>query len=236
MFANSPIVGGQDSGWASYRGYVWMHTDPRRTGVPDAAEGFTFEAWTDYLLDAPMMFTHAGGVWRPARGLTFRSWMADGIDGIRPTWEDWELHMTSVFPEVRVKRTIEVRGADCVSLDLAAGLFAMFKGLFYCKRALEDGTELALRFASHGTKRDRFEVACRDGLRGEVGGRRLAEWAEELLALTDSGLSRCAPHERAWLAPLAAQVATGESPAHALLASWREDPGSERLITLARYH
>ena len=115
-FANSPIVEGRPTGFDSWRGHVWTRTDPARTGFPAAAWTFTFERWVDYLLDVPMMFTKIGGHWADANGRTFRDWLDHGIDGVYPTRADWDLHLTSVFPEVRVKRTIEVRGADCVPL------------------------------------------------------------------------------------------------------------------------
>ena len=87
--------------------------------MPDAAESYSFARWVDYLLDAPMMFYKRDDAWLPANGRPFRDWMENGHEGRFPTWEDWDLHLTSVFPEVRVKHAIEVRGADCVPADLA---------------------------------------------------------------------------------------------------------------------
>lgn len=233
MFANSPLVQGADSGFMSYRGHVWTQVDPRRTGFPDAAEQFSFERWVDYLLDVPMMFhKDADGRWMPAHGRTFADWLAsDSPPGVR----EWDLHLTSVFPEVRVKRTIEVRGADCVPLPLAMGFVALFKGLFYCDRGLDQGTELARALASHGSKDERFEVACRDGLQGRIGGRLLADWAAELVDLADQALERCAPADRPWLAPLRAQVDRGESPARTFLRAWRQDPTMATLLRHASF-
>ncbi len=230
MFANSPWVEGRPSGFMSFRGHVWTQTDPSRTGLPDAAEQFTFERWVDYLLQVPMMFKKdASGAWQFARGQTFAEWMADPGDA-PPDQAAWDLHLTSVFPEVRVKHTIEVRGADCVPLPLAMSFVSLFKGLFYCELALEQATALAERFASHGTKAERFDIACRDGLEGSLGGRRLADWAEELLDLADAALRRCAPDDRPWLRPLMAQVETGESPARTLLRHLGDAPDPEKLV------
>ncbi|HMV69860.1 MAG TPA: glutamate-cysteine ligase family protein, partial [Myxococcota bacterium] len=92
MFANSPLTEGELNGWRTFRGYIWTQTDPARTGFPEAATSFSFERWVDYLLDTPMMFTRADGVWRAAEGLTFRRWMSHGdADGRRPSWSDWDL-------------------------------------------------------------------------------------------------------------------------------------------------
>jgi glutamate--cysteine ligase len=229
MFANSPISEGRPNGFASYRGHIWTRTDPVRTGFPDAAATFSFERWVDWLLDVPMMFLKHQGKWVRANGKTFRMWMADRDHP--PTPEDWDLHLTSVFPEIRVKKTIEVRGADCVPIPLAMSFVALFHGLFYTPTALEQATALAAELASHGTRADRFAAACRDGLKGEIGGRRLSVWAERLLTIAE----RMFPAEDlAWLAPLQAQVARGESPAHTLMAAWSREPTVPALLRLAR--
>lgn len=234
MFANSPYRQGELNGFMSYRGHIWTQTDPARTGLPDAAESFSFEGWLDYLLDVPMMFKKdAAGEWLHARGQTFRQWL-DATDQPAPTQADWDLHLTSVFPEVRVKHTIEVRGADCVPLPLAMSFVSLFKGLFYCEIALEGATELAARFVSHGTRDERFAVACRAGLEGEVGGRRLAAWAEELLDLSDAALQRCAPEDRPWLRPLVKQVETGVSPARTLVEVLGATPDIGELLAETR--
>jgi len=235
MFANSALVAGKPSGFASWRGHVWTRTDPDRTGFPPAALDFSFARWVDYLLDVPMMFTKIGGRWHDAGGRTFRSWMDHGIDGCFPTFADWDLHLTSVFPEVRIKRQIEVRGADCVPIPLAAAFVALFKGLFYCPIALREATELAERLAACGSQAERFDVACRDGLRGEVGGRTLASWAEELLQIGVGGMNRCDPDDLPWLEPLIEQVQTGQSPSDAILRAWEEDPDPAAFLEAVAY-
>jgi len=228
MFAASPYREGRPSGFMSYRGHIWTQTDPARAGLPDAAASFTFDRWLDYLLQVPMMFRRDDeGGWRHAHGQTFAEWMASD-DG--PDEDDWELHLTSVFPEVRVKRTIEVRGADCVPLPLAMSFVALFKGLFYCQLAQEQAIGLAERFIDHGTREERFDIACRDGLHGVVGGRPLAAWADELLDLADQALGRCAPGDRRWLRPLIAQVERGETFARTLLRELGDEPSVEALL------
>lgn len=229
-FANSPYRDGRPSGFVSWRGQIWTRTDPSRTGFPLAAGAFSWERWVDWLLSVPMMFKKdRERRWQFAHGQTFAEWLAMP-PADRPTWEDWELHLTSVFPEVRVKRTIEVRGADCVPLPLAMGFTALWKGLFYDDRALDLATGVALRFASHGTSADRFDVACRRGLAGELGGRSLADWAAEVVALAAEGLARSCPDDARWLGPLQRQIASGESPGATLLARLGENPSPLALV------
>lgn len=235
MFANSPLAEGRPSGFASYRGFIWTQTDPARTGFPFAAEHFTYENWVDYLLDVPMMFQVVGKEWRHARGRTFRDWMANGDAGTWPDQAAWDMHVTSVFPEVRVKQTIEVRGADCVPLPLAAAFCALFEGLFYDPRALRQATAVAERFAAFGTKEARFLTAVRHGLRGTVGGRTLADWAGDLVDAAQDGLSRWRPADAGWLAPLAANVEAGLTPGDQLMAELAGDFSPARVVAAARY-
>ncbi len=236
MFANSPVSQGKPNGWQSFRGHVWTRTDPLRAGFPDAARSFSFAKWVDYLLDVPMMFLYDDEHgWRPARGASFRRWMDEGIDGKYPDSADWELHLTSVFPEVRVKRFIEIRGADCVAHPLAIAFGAYFESILYDDRARDAAFAIGEEFASHGTTAERFDVACRSGLGGVVGGRSLASWASALVDAADQGLSRWRPNDRALMKPLVDQVASGESPAAEVLRSLARDPSPVAFAAAHRY-
>lgn len=223
LFANSPWSEGGASGFMSWRGHIWTRTDPSRTGIP-TDRGFTYEAWIDYLLDVPMMFIKRGGRYISGRGASFRTWMEKGLDGDFPDWDDWELHMTSVFPEVRVKRQIEVRGADCVGPALAGAFIAMWEGLFYCNATLQDALVLADAFAAGGTKEERFDQACRFGLKGTISGRPIVDWARDVVSLAGRALDSCAPADRALLTPIEEQVERGVSPARELIARFGENP------------
>lgn len=236
LFANSPLYAGEDTGFVSYRGHIWTRTDPERTGFPPGLrDDYSHERWVNYLLDVPMMFYKVGTTWNPANGRSFRNFMEQGIDGHRPTWEDWELHMTSVFPEVRIKRTIEVRGADCVPVDLAVGFCALFAGLFYSGGALDQGLALAAELTASGSRDERFHLACRDGLRAQVGGRSLGEWARELVEIARSGLRVYEPASRHLLDPVEAVAASGRSPGDALRENWLSNPSPEALIRYLQY-
>jgi len=236
LFANSPLSENKPTGYLSTRGHVWTRTDPDRTGFPPGLRSdYGHERWVDYLLDVPMMFYKRGKSWVPARGATFREYMTTGLDGHFPGWSDWDLHQTSVFPEVRIKRTIEVRGADCVSADLAMAFCALFTGLLYCPDALDAGLALVDDIERHGTRDTRLAAACRDGLGGAVDGARLGDWAKALGAIANEGLTHCMPNDRAMLDPLLERIENGRSPAVDVLEAWERDPSPEAVIQAVAY-
>lgn len=236
IFSNSPLYKNQPTGFLSYRGHIWTRTDPDRTGFPPGLRAdYSHARWLDYLLDVPMMFYQREGQWLAAEGRSFRTFMERGFEGHFPSMDDWDLHMTSVFPEVRIKRTIEVRGADCVDSELAVAFCALFAGLLYSESALNDGLELVSELERHGTHADRFASACKDGLGGALGGRPTAEWAQELVRIAKSGLADWNADDVPWLAPLEVRVAAGRSPAVDLLEAWERDPRPESVIEAIAY-
>jgi glutamate--cysteine ligase len=208
VWENSPFVAGQPSGWASYRGRIWQGMDPDRSGWLGSllAAGFTFRRWIDYLLDVPMLFHLTGGAYHPAGGRTFRQFLAHGIDGRFPTGFDWELHVTTVFPEVRLKQFLEVRGADATPPDLALAVPAFWKGLLYDPDALAAAERVATHFPP-GSLSAIAGVVHRRGLTAEVNGRPLTGWCRELATISADGLRRQAerdgtPDERPYLDPV----------------------------------
>jgi glutamate--cysteine ligase len=236
IFANSPLLENRPTGFKTYRGHIWTRTDPDRTGFPPGLRAdFSFERWVDYLLKTPMLFLKTDLGWRDAGGASFGTWLEEGIDGSFPTWEDWELHQTSVFPEVRIKRTIEVRGADCVDPDMALAFCALFTGLLYCRAALDEALQLVSEIETHGSREDRFDTACRDGLAGTIGGRALADWASDLGDIADRGIANCLPEDRAKIEPLLSRIEDGRSPADDLLDAWHKDPSPEAIIAAVKY-
>jgi len=236
IFANSPLLENKPTGFKTYRGHVWTRTDPDRTGFPPGLRAdFSFERWVDYLLDTPMLFRWDADQWHHAGGVHFRQFLEQGINGTFPTWEDWDLHQTSVFPEVRVKRTIEVRGADCVGHELALSFCALFTGLLYCSNALDEGLELVKELETHGTHAERFDIACRGGLAGQVGTRKLADWASDLGDIADRGIRACLPADRDKIDPLLSAIERGRSPADDLLDAWERDPTPSAVIAAVAY-
>lgn len=236
IFANSPLAEGRDTGYASYRGHIWTRTDPARTGFPpQVAAGYSHRGWIEYLLDVPMMFYRPGGTWAPAHGVTFRQWMDHGIDGFFPTAKDWALHLTSVFPEVRVKRTLEIRGADAVGLDLAIGFCALWKGLLYSPSALGAALELTARFTAGDEPHEvRHAESARNGLAGTMNGRATAEWGRELGEIARLGLAELGEDQR-WLDPVLELLASGRSPAEAVREAWARDPRPENVLRTLAY-
>jgi len=236
IFSNSPLSQNRPNGFKSFRGHIWTRTDPARCGFPPGLrDTYTHEKWVDYLLDVPMMFYCKDDIFLPAHGRSFRSFMEQGIDGHFPNATDWALHQTSVFPEVRIKHTIEVRGADCVNHNLALAFCAIFTGLLYCDTALDEGLSLVKDVERFGTHAERFDIACRDGLGGTVGGRTLGDWASDLGEIAERGLRACLPKDEHLLTPLLEQIESGRSPAQDLLDAWARDPSPESVIRAAAY-
>lgn len=236
LFANSPLLENKLTGFKTYRGHIWTRTDPERTGFPPGLRNdYSHERWVDYLLDAPMMFRLLDGDWVPAHGTPFRVFLEQGIDGHFPTTEDWDLHQTSVFPEVRIKRTIEIRGADCVDHEMALAFCALFTGMLYCNIALDEGLQLVAELEQHGTHAGRFDAACRGGLEAEVGGRLLADWASDLGEIAERGLKACLPNDLDKITPLLERIEAGRSPADDILDAYNSDPSPENIIRAVAY-
>lgn len=129
IFANSPFSGGKPNGYLSYRAHIWDKTDPDRCGFLPFIfdEGFGFEQWTDYLLDVPMYFIFRDSSYLPTNGMTFREFI-NGKHSLKPIMDDWEIYVSTVFPDVRLKQFIEMRGADANCASLIAALSALWVG------------------------------------------------------------------------------------------------------------
>jgi len=234
LLANSPLARGQANESLSYRTRCWQQTDPDRTGLLTLLRDgkYSFEAYLRWALAVPMMFMYREGQLVQANGLTFGQWMEEGADGCWPAMSDFELHLTSLFPEVRLKKYIELRGADNGSLGQIMATAALWKGLLYDRFALGDARELEgeLRAGQKSSDESLLDIALRDGLKGEFSGRSLQLWAAELVDIAAEGLmhqSPDGPAELAYLAPLQELVDTGLCPAESVLNRWGEhkDPG-----------
>lgn len=230
LFANSPFVEGKAVGFKSYRSQVWTDTDPDRCGMlPFVFEdGMGFERWVDHLLDVPMYFVRREGKYIDASGQSFRDFM-DGklpaLMGEKPTLEDWADHMTTLFPEVRLKTFLEMRGADGGPWNRLCALPALWVGLLYDSDAQQAATDLVKDWTL-----DEMDLlrrrAPRDGLTAEFRGKSLRLWAKEMVDIASVGLKNRAAldgsgnSEQGFLASLIETVETGRTPADDLMAAY----------------
>ena len=233
MYAASPISEGRPNGHKSYRAAVWLETDEDRSGLlPFVFEpGFDFPRYVEWALDVPMFFVVRGGVYHPAAGMTFRRFLADGWQGERATCADWVVHLSTLFPEVRLKRYIEVRGADSPPLPFAAALGALWRGLLDDREARAAAWALVAPWPYAERDRLRREVPV-GGLAVRVAGRSLAELARDLVAIARDGLSRLTEGaaDQPLLDPLAEYAAAGRSPADDMLDDFRATGGDPRKL------
>ena len=209
LFANSSRVDGRDSGYRSYRQAIWKETDPDRTGLPAVVfePGFGLAKWIDFICDVPSMFQRRGRGLVPAGGVPFRR-MMERASCEAPRLEDWELHLSSVFTEVRSYTYIEVRSADLLPDDLSFAVPSFWTGLLYNEDNLSAALELGAGIDDHTAWRRAMDSAAKNGLDGEIGGRPLREQAVRLLKLIHTayrnGTVRCAGDGNTALAALAA--------------------------------
>jgi glutamate--cysteine ligase len=242
MFANSSLYLGKPSGFITRREHIWRHTDPDRCGLlPFVFEdGFGYERYVEWALDVPMFFIVRDGASLPAHASTFRQFLARGFEGHRPTAADWDLHLTTLFPEVRLKRIIEVRGADCV--PFLSALPALWKGLLYDDTATDAAFDLAKDW-SFAEREAALEDVARRGLAARAAGQPVLALARELAAIASEGLRRIGhgdgphPDERVLLEPLHAQLAKGRSLGEELVDLWEGDLHRDlaKLIAATRF-
>ena len=228
LFADSPFTDGRPNGYQSYRSHIWTDTDPDRTGMLDFVfeDGFGFERYVDYLLDVPMYFSYRDGQYVDLSGRSFRTFLAGGLaelPGAKPTLRDWADHMTTAFPEVRLKKYLEMRGADGGPWNRLCALPAFWVGLLYDDAALDAAWDLVKDF----TREERH--ALRDGvpmhaLRLPFRGGTVRDLAVEALKIAEAGLQRRARtgreggDERVFLEPLMEVALTNQTPADRKLA------------------
>ena len=228
LFADSPFTEGRPNGYLSYRSHIWTDTDPDRTGMLDFVfeDGFGYERYVDYLLDVPMYFSYRDGEYVDAAGKSFRRFLRGELDvlpGALPTLRDWNDHMTTAFPEVRLKKYLEMRGADSGPWGRICALPAFWVGLLYDDAALDAAWDLVRDF----TLEERH--ALRDGvpkhaLKLPFRGATVRELAVEALKISVAGLQRRAcrnasgQDESAFLNELIEMAESGQTAADRKLA------------------
>jgi glutamate--cysteine ligase len=194
LFANSPFVEGRPSGFLSSRADIWTDTDADRTGLLDFVfqDGFGFEAYADYALDVPMYFVKRKGRYVDLSGRSFRAFMAGELKelpGERPTLKDWEDHLTTIFPEVRLKTYLEMRGADAGPQSRLCALPALWAGIFYDDAALHAAWDLCRGWSPEDRAALRRDVP-RLALNADVANRKVRDVARDMVAIAREGLKR----------------------------------------------
>lgn len=247
LFGNSPFFEGKPNGHKSWRGYVWRHLDPARTGMlPWVFEdGMGFEAWVQYALDVPMYFVYRDGRYVDALGQSFRDFLAGklpALPGETPMLSDWADHLTTAFPEARIKKFIEMRGADGGPWRRLCALPALWVGLMYDQTALDAAWDLVKGWDAE--TREALRVAASvDGLQARVASVKMHDLAGEVVAIAKAGLKARArpglggmvPDERHFLHALEESIETGKAPADELLDHYSGDWNGDLSRIYAEY-
>mgnify|MGYP003640056386 FL=1 len=247
LFANSPFFEGKPNGHKSWRSRVWRDLDPARTGMlPFVFEdGFGFEAWVQYALDVPMYFVYRDGKYIDALGMSFRDFLKGqlpALPGEMPTLSDWADHLTTAFPEARIKKFIEMRGADGGPWRRLCALPAFWTGLMYDQGALDAAWDLVKDWDAE-TREGLRVAASVDGLQARVGDVSMMDIARASLEISKAGLqARARPgagglisDETHFLNALHESVETGQTPADELLAHYNGDWNGDLNRIFAEY-
>jgi glutamate--cysteine ligase len=242
--ANSPFYEGKLSGFKSRRGQVWLNMDPERSGLIPALLRSPKPGYRDYVewaLDAGMFLIKRHD--RPVSntGQKFRDFMINGYEGERATFGDWKLHLNTLFPEARLKSTLEVRSSDSLPSRLGCAVPALFTGILYDEQALTEAESFARELGVDDLLRAR-PALVQHGLAAQVGNRPMQQLAERVLEIADGGLSRRkrlnaeGKDERVHLALLTRLVQSGQTPADALIAGLTPDSTLSVAELIARVH
>lgn len=232
LFANSPFFEGKLNGHKSWRSRIWRDLDPARTGMLPFVfqDGFGFERWVQYMLDVPMFFVYRDGKYVDALGQSFRDFLKGqlpALPGEYPTLSDWADHLTTTFPEARLKQFIEMRGADGGTWRRLCALPAFWVGLFYDQGSLDAAWDMVKDWDAE--TREALRVAASvHGLQAEAAGLKMHDLAREAVAITEAGLKARAlpgaggliPDESHFLNALQESIDTGIVPADELLARY----------------
>lgn len=239
LFACSPFLEGKVTGYQSYRAHIWQNTDPDRSGIlPFVFEdGMGFERYVDYLLNVPMYFVYRHKNYIDAAGQSFRDFMNGrlaALPGEYPTLKDWADQTTIAFPEVRLKRFLEMRGADCGPPEMLMALSAFWVGLLYDSIAQDEALQVIREWAIDQILAMHAQTP-RQGLATVINNRTLQDVAKEVLAISARGLQRRAHKEKdqdesRYLDPLIEIARTGRTIATKMIEMFEETGSVEKVV------
>ena len=227
LFANSPFLDGNLTGYNSFRSHIWTDTDPDRTGMlPFVFDGeMSYEKYVDYALKVPMYFIYRDGNYLDVSGSSFEDFLNGDLDEFpneKPNIIDWENHLTTIFPEVRLKSFLEMRGADGGSFESVCALSSFWVGLLYDSESLDSSFNLIKDFNIKQLQELRIEVA-KNGLHSIIEGIEIQEIAKKVLKLSREGLrnrnilNENGDSEEIFLDPLQKILSSGKSPSDDLI-------------------
>jgi glutamate--cysteine ligase len=230
LYANSPLCEGKPNGFMSFRSHVWTDVDPARCGyLKSMFDGsFGYRAYVEWALDAPLLFLRRNGGYLMPK-LSFRELLARGFEGKPALHSDWVDHLSTLFPEVRIKKVLEIRAADCVGVKATGALAALMRGLLYDATALGEveGLLPKVGFAEH---QELHALARREGLEGSWRGRTLGAWSVELIEIARRGLKRLDAADVPGLDVIAETAASGRSPARRVLEVWEREKDPVKVL------
>ncbi len=221
MFANSPIRGGVDTGYKSFRALAWLNTDNDRCGfVGKISEEFSFEDYIDCILKTPMIFIQRNG--QPINidgNITFEEYMNNGFCGILPSIDDYELQANLCFPEVRLRNFIEIRNHDCVGGDLKYAILAIYKGIFYDNCAMDECEELLKHLQYKDYADLRFNVP-KHALQANIKHNQVLDYAKEIINIAEKSLKKSQTGESIFLNSIKEYTNKGIAPADIVIKNW----------------
>ena len=237
LWACSPIVDEKVTDYQTYRAWIWRDTDRARSGllpfVFDRDDIFT--AYTEWALDVPMYFVYRHRYVPVPAGMTFRMFMREGWNGEHATRADWAMHLSTLFPEGRLKKFIEVRGCDCGSIGMIEALSPLMRGLLYDETARTAAIQLTGRMTF--AERDNLaDIVPKQGLSARAGKHTVGELAKELVAIAADGLSRVAPHAVSLLDPVREIATSGITQADRMVELWNAHAGDRPALIHALAH
>ena len=221
MFANSPIRGGVETGYKSFRALSWLNTDNDRCGfVGQIDDNFTFEDYIDYVLQTPMIFINRDGQPLDINGkINFEEFMEKGWEGHDATIEDFELQANLYFPEVRLRNFIEIRNHDCVNKGLQYSIIAIYKGILYNKYARNEIEELFEKFSYRDFAELRYNVP-KNALACKIQNYPITDIVKEILYIAEKALIEENNGEEKYLEPIKELALHGVTPADIVLRNW----------------